>query len=106
MREAIEFHLEGMRVDEDPIPIPSTTAAVIEVGRVKAKKCMASTRAPGKMGSKAVSDPRSSRALRVGRLSAETRPSYGTNEVKGATYACSVTKIPTKQPRAKLWKNT
>ena len=31
MREAIEFHLEGMREDGDPIPQPSTVAAVIEV---------------------------------------------------------------------------
>jgi predicted RNase H-like HicB family nuclease len=31
MREAIKFHLEGMREDGDPIPEPSTTAAVIEV---------------------------------------------------------------------------
>jgi predicted RNase H-like HicB family nuclease len=31
MREAIEFHLEGMREDGDPIPEPSTTAAVIDV---------------------------------------------------------------------------
>lgn len=31
MREAIEFHLEGMREDGQPIPAPTTTAAVIEV---------------------------------------------------------------------------
>ena len=31
MREAIELHLEGMREDGDPIPEPSTTAAVIDV---------------------------------------------------------------------------
>jgi predicted RNase H-like HicB family nuclease len=31
MREAIEFHLEGMREDGDPIPEPSTIAAVIDV---------------------------------------------------------------------------
>lgn len=31
MREAIEFHLEGMREDRDPIPQPTTIAAVIEV---------------------------------------------------------------------------
>ena len=31
MREAIEFHLEGMREDGDPIPQPSTVAAVVEV---------------------------------------------------------------------------
>ena len=31
MREAVEFHLEGMREDGDPIPEPSTTAAVIDV---------------------------------------------------------------------------
>jgi predicted RNase H-like HicB family nuclease len=27
MREAIEFHLDGMRQDGTPIPIPSTVAA-------------------------------------------------------------------------------
>ena len=31
MREAIEFHLEGMREDGEPIPAPTTTATVIEV---------------------------------------------------------------------------
>jgi predicted RNase H-like HicB family nuclease len=31
MREAIEFHLEGMREDGQPIPVPTTTATVIEV---------------------------------------------------------------------------
>jgi predicted RNase H-like HicB family nuclease len=31
MREAIEFHLEGMREDGDAIPLPSTTAFVVEV---------------------------------------------------------------------------
>ena len=31
MREAIAFHLEGMREDGDPIPVPSTTAMVVEV---------------------------------------------------------------------------
>jgi predicted RNase H-like HicB family nuclease len=31
IQEAIELHLEGMREDGDPIPEPSTTAAVIEV---------------------------------------------------------------------------
>jgi predicted RNase H-like HicB family nuclease len=31
IKGAIELHLEGMREDGDPIPVPSTTAAVIEV---------------------------------------------------------------------------
>ena len=31
IKEAIEFHLEGMREDGDPIPVPSTTAAVVDV---------------------------------------------------------------------------
>lgn len=31
IKEAIEFHLEGMREDGDAIPVPSTTAAVVEV---------------------------------------------------------------------------
>lgn len=29
MRQAIEFHLEGMREDGDPIPQPSTVAAMV-----------------------------------------------------------------------------
>ena len=31
MREAIEFHLEGMCEDGDPVPEPTTTAVVIDV---------------------------------------------------------------------------
>ena len=31
MREAIEFHLEGLREDGAPIPPPSTTATYVEV---------------------------------------------------------------------------
>jgi predicted RNase H-like HicB family nuclease len=31
IKGAIELHLEGMREDGDPIPVPSTTVAVIEV---------------------------------------------------------------------------
>ena len=31
MREAIEFHLDGMRADGLEIPMPSTQAAVVEV---------------------------------------------------------------------------
>lgn len=31
MREAIEFHLEGMREDEQRIPAPTTTAEYIAV---------------------------------------------------------------------------
>lgn len=31
IREAIEFHLEGMREDGEPIPEPTTTAAVVDV---------------------------------------------------------------------------
>jgi predicted RNase H-like HicB family nuclease len=31
IKGAIEMHLDGMREDGDPIPVPSTTAAVIEV---------------------------------------------------------------------------
>ncbi len=31
MREAIEFHIEGMREDGLPIPEPSTEVAVVEV---------------------------------------------------------------------------
>lgn len=31
MREAIEFHLDGLREDGAPIPPPSTTASYVEV---------------------------------------------------------------------------
>ncbi len=31
MREAIEFHLDGMREDGDPIPDPATRVAYVEV---------------------------------------------------------------------------
>ena len=31
MREAIEFHLEGLRADGQPIPPPSTSASCVEV---------------------------------------------------------------------------
>ena len=32
MREAIEFHLDGLRDEGEPVPQPATTAAFIEVG--------------------------------------------------------------------------
>ena len=31
MREAIEFHLDGLRRDGDPVPQPQTTAAQVDV---------------------------------------------------------------------------
>ena len=31
IREAIEFHLEGMKQDGEPIPSPSSTSALVEV---------------------------------------------------------------------------
>ncbi len=31
IQEAIEFHLEGMRADGNPIPAPSSSAIVVEV---------------------------------------------------------------------------
>lgn len=31
MREAIEFHLEGLRRDGDPVPPPQTTAVQVDV---------------------------------------------------------------------------
>ena len=31
MEEAIAFHLRGMREDGEPIPVPNSTAVVIEV---------------------------------------------------------------------------
>ena len=30
IREAMEFHIEGMREDGEPIPEPQTTAAVVD----------------------------------------------------------------------------
>ncbi len=30
IREAIEFHIEGMREDGEPIPDPQTTAALVD----------------------------------------------------------------------------
>jgi predicted RNase H-like HicB family nuclease len=32
IREAIEFHVEGLRENGDPVPPPSSTSALIEVG--------------------------------------------------------------------------
>lgn len=34
MREAIEFHLEGMRAEGLPIPAPSSSAGYVEVAAV------------------------------------------------------------------------
>ena len=31
IREAMEFHIEGMREDGEPIPEPQTTATVVDV---------------------------------------------------------------------------
>ena len=31
IREAIEFHIEGLREDGQPIPPPSSTSAIVEV---------------------------------------------------------------------------
>jgi len=31
MKEAIEFHLEGLKLEGEPIPKPSTTSAYVEV---------------------------------------------------------------------------
>ena len=30
IREAIEFHVEGMREDGEPVPVPQATAAVVD----------------------------------------------------------------------------
>ena len=32
IREAIEFHIEGLREDGEPIPLPSSSGTLIEVG--------------------------------------------------------------------------
>ena len=31
MRQAIEFHIEGMRAQGDPVPVPQCTAMVVDV---------------------------------------------------------------------------
>ena len=31
MRQAIEFHLEGLRMESEPVPQPSSTAALVDV---------------------------------------------------------------------------
>lgn len=31
MREAIEFHVEGLRLQGEPVPSPATTAAFVDV---------------------------------------------------------------------------
>jgi predicted RNase H-like HicB family nuclease len=31
IREAIEFHIEGLREEGEPVPSPSSTSAVIEI---------------------------------------------------------------------------
>jgi predicted RNase H-like HicB family nuclease len=38
IREAIEFHIEGLREHGDPVPRPTTTVAAIAVSRVNGKK--------------------------------------------------------------------
>lgn len=37
IREAIEFHIEGMREDAVPIPEPNSTAAVVEAAVAAAR---------------------------------------------------------------------
>ena len=32
IREAIEFHIEGLREDGQPVPPPSSSGAIVEVG--------------------------------------------------------------------------
>ena len=32
MREAIEFHLDGLRLEGEPAPDPSSSAAFVEIG--------------------------------------------------------------------------
>jgi predicted RNase H-like HicB family nuclease len=32
MRAAIDFHIEGLREEGEPVPAPSTSAAFVEVG--------------------------------------------------------------------------
>ena len=36
IREAIEFHIEGMQEDGEPVPEPQATAAVVEVAALAA----------------------------------------------------------------------
>jgi len=32
IKEAIEFHIEGLRESGEPVPLPSSSGAVVEVG--------------------------------------------------------------------------
>lgn len=32
MQEAIEFHLDGLRIEGEPIPMPGSSAAFVEIG--------------------------------------------------------------------------
>ncbi|MGH7566137.1 MAG: type II toxin-antitoxin system HicB family antitoxin [Gemmatimonadota bacterium] len=32
IREAIEFHIEGLRTQEEEIPLPSSSAELVEIG--------------------------------------------------------------------------
>ncbi len=34
VREAIEFHIEGMRKDGEPVPEPQATSTVVEVAEI------------------------------------------------------------------------
>jgi predicted RNase H-like HicB family nuclease len=45
IREAIEFHLDGMREDGQPIPKPSTRAEYVEV-REQGASCACAWRSP------------------------------------------------------------
>ena len=39
IREAIEFHIDGMREDGDPVPEPQATAAVVDAAVVATVGC-------------------------------------------------------------------
>ncbi len=32
IRESIEFHIEGLREHGEPVPVPSSSSAIVEVG--------------------------------------------------------------------------
>ena len=32
IREAIEFHIEGLREHGEPVPVPNSSSAIVEVG--------------------------------------------------------------------------
>jgi len=45
MRQANEFHLNGLREEGEPVPVPVTSAAFVDVARLAVTRFGASVRA-------------------------------------------------------------